>query len=133
MVIQSLLLTTVQPQLPETVMLSVPVLPEAGTTGELGETVMVQSPASWLTVNVWIPPTVTVPVRGCPVVFAATLYPKLPLPAPELPEVMVIQLTVLTAERSQLEELAVTVTLPVPPVTATVTPPGNRVRLHAAD
>jgi hypothetical protein len=67
------------------------------------------------------------------VVLAATLYPKLPLPAPELPEVMVIQLTVLTAERSQLEELAVTVTLPVPPVTATVTPPGNRVRLHAAD
>jgi hypothetical protein len=52
MVIQSLLLTTVQPQLPETVMLSVPVLPEAGTTGELGETVMVQSPASWFTVKV---------------------------------------------------------------------------------
>jgi hypothetical protein len=132
-VIQSLLLITVQPQLPETVRVSDPEPPEAGTIGELGDTVMVQIPASCITVNVWIPPTVTVPVRGCPVVFAATLYPKLPLPLPELPEVMVIQLTLLTAERSQLLALAVTVTLPVPPATATVTPPGNRVRAHAAD
>jgi hypothetical protein len=61
----------------------------------------VQLLADWVTVMVW-PPTVMVPVRELPVVFAATV--KLNDPSPDIPGlVIVIQATVLTGVHAQLE------------------------------
>jgi hypothetical protein len=57
---------------------------------------------------------VQVPVRLDPV-HEATEYPTVPLPDPLDPEVMVIQLALLEAVQVQ-PEVAVTLTVPVPPL-----------------
>ena len=55
--------------------------------------------ADWLTVTVW-PPTISVPVRGAPVPFGATL--KLNDPSPDMPPlVTVIQAAVLAGVHAQ--------------------------------
>ena len=65
-----------------------------------------------MTVNVW-PATVSVPLRGDVLGFAATEYVAVPVPIP-LPEVIVTQGSVLVAVQGQLLPDAVTVMLPVP-------------------
>jgi len=67
------------------------------------------------------------------VVLGATVYPNWPLPVPEAPNEMVIHGLVELAPRSQLEALAVTLTVPVLPTAGTETLGGDSVRLHAAD
>jgi hypothetical protein len=57
------------------------------------------------------PAIVSVPVREDVAVFAATLYPTVPLPLPLAPELMVSQVTLLVAVHAQP---AATVTLTVP-------------------
>ena len=56
--------------------------------------------AVWLTVIDW-PPTVSVPVRATPVLFAAMLNVTEPMPDPLAPAVIVIQLTGLVAVQGQ--------------------------------
>jgi hypothetical protein len=61
------------------------------------------------------PVMVSVPVRELVLVFAATEKLTVPLPEPLLPEVMVIQLSLLVAVQAQLLG-EVTFTLPLPPL-----------------
>lgn len=68
----------------------------------------------WLTVKV-CGPMVNVPVRGLPVVLAATAKLTVPLPAPLAPEVMVSHVVLLVAVQVQLLG-EVTEMVPVPPV-----------------
>jgi hypothetical protein len=60
---------------------------------------------------------VMVPERAEPVL-AATEYPTAPLPTPELPEVMVIQPALLTADHAAVDDEDETETLPGPPEAA---------------
>jgi len=61
------------------------------------------------------PATVSVPVRLAPVLLRATAYVTVPLPLPEAPDVIVIQVTLLFAVQVQPAG-AVTERLPVYPV-----------------
>jgi hypothetical protein len=70
--------------------------------------------AASVTVNV-LPPIVSVPLMGDVVVFAAAEKPTVPLPDPELPDVMVSQLALLELAVHAQPAGAVTPTLPVPP------------------
>jgi len=85
--------------------------------------------ADWLTVTVW-PPTVIVPVRELPVVFAATV--KLNDPSPDIPGlVIVIQATVLTGVHAQLEPV-VTPMLLLSPADDAETVVGDTLYVHCA-
>ena len=64
-----------------------------------------------MTVNV-LPPIVRVPVREVVAGFAATVYAMVPLPEPDAPEVIVIQVTVLAAVQAQVDSV-VRSTVPV--------------------
>jgi hypothetical protein len=89
-------------------------LPPLGTNSLSGATVYSQADApAWVTV--WVcPPTVIVPDRDVVAVFAATRYVTVPLPVPEPPAVMEIQLTLLEAVHWQAA-VVVTEILPGPP------------------
>ena len=60
------------------------------------------------------PAIVSVPVRGLPVVFTATLYFTVPFPLPDAPDVMVSHGSLLVACHGQLANVE-TITVPVPP------------------
>ena len=70
-------------------------------------------PDDWLMVNV-CPPAVMVPVLAGPVL-AATEYPTVPLPVPDEPDVMVIQVLFDAAVHEQAELPGVTDTVPASP------------------
>jgi len=71
-VTQEALLVAVQLHPVAVVTITVPLPPAAGSDWLVGEIVIEQAGAAWVTVNV-LPPTVSVPVRGVGPVFAATL------------------------------------------------------------
>jgi hypothetical protein len=76
--------------------------------------------ASCVTVNVW-PAMVTVPLLCAAVLFAATVYPTLPLPVPLAPLLIVRKLAVLeTAAVHAHPACVVTLTIPVVPAAAAV-------------
>ena len=114
------LLDAVQPHvvaLAVAVTLSVP--PVAATLPVVDESVNVQGggAAAWVTVYVW-PPTVTVAVRAAPVL-AATVTTTVPVPVP-LAGATVAHAALLDAVQPHVVALAVTGTLNVPPVAATL-------------
>jgi len=71
-VTQEALLVAVQLHPVAVVTITVPLPPAAGIDWLVGEIVIAQAGAAWVTVNV-LPPMVRVPVRGVAPVFAATL------------------------------------------------------------
>jgi hypothetical protein len=106
---QVLLLTAVQLQPAPAVTVTVPVVAAADVRfDDVGEMVNVHGAPACVSVNVW-PAMVRVPVRDVVLVLAATLYPTVPLALPLAPEVIVIQLALLTAVHVH----------PVPALTAT--------------
>ncbi len=76
-----------------------------------------EQPELWVTVNVW-PATVIVPVL-CRPVLAATEKAAAPLPELLAPELIVIQVSLLSAVHAQ-PVAVVTLTLPVPPLAVRV-------------
>jgi hypothetical protein len=79
--------------------------------GEIDIVQLLSTPC--VTVKV-VPAIVSVPVRGAPPVFAATLKPTLPEPNPLRPEVSVIHVALLLASQPQPADVD-TALLPVPP------------------
>jgi hypothetical protein len=77
---------------------SVELPPESIIVG-LADSVTVGSAAACVTVNV-CPAIDSVPVKMLLVVFAATIYPTMPLPVPLDPDVIVIRLALLSALHS---------------------------------
>src|SRR5262245_55397910 len=73
-----------------------PVVPVDGAEMLVVDSKAVQLLLAWLIVTVW-PATVSVPLRGAPVEFTATLYVTVPMPDPLAPPVIVTQLTLLVA------------------------------------
>lgn len=65
-------------------------------------------------------PIVMLPVRAADDMFAATVYPTLPLPVPVCPNETVIQSALAAAERAHVLALAVTAIVPLPPEAATL-------------
>ena len=79
------------------------------------------APAAWLTGTV-CPATVTVPVRGVAVVFAATLKVTEPIPDPLAPAVTVIQgVVVLAVQAQDVPEVTLSVRLLTKASTAKLT------------
>ena len=95
------------------VTVTLPVPPPAGTL-PLPGAIAKEQPLPWFSVKVW-PPIVSAPDRGAPEL-AATLYCTVPLPVPLAPDVIVSQGALLAAVHEQPSP-ALTVTLPVPPLT----------------
>ena len=62
-----------------------------------------------------MPAAVIVPVRLAPLAFAATVYPTVPLPAPDAGGVIVIHVVLLVAVQGQPVP-EVTLNVPLPPV-----------------
>lgn len=58
---------------------------------------------------------VNVPLRDCVSLFGCTVYPTVPLPVPELPELIETKAALLLAVQVQVLPV-VTLTLPVPPL-----------------
>jgi hypothetical protein len=77
-----------------------------------GVSVASQGAPAWVSTNDW-PATVSVAERDALVVFAATLYPTVPFPVPDVEVENVIQLAGLDAVHAQPEP-AVTAMFPVP-------------------
>ena len=89
----------------------VPVVDAGATDTPIGDSVAVQGTPPCVTVNA-CPAMVTIPVRDEMLVFAAILYPTVPLPLPEAPLVTVIHDAALPAVQAQ-PAAAVTDTVPV--------------------
>jgi hypothetical protein len=77
-----------------------------------GVSVASQGAPAWVSTNDW-PATVSVAERDALVVFAATLYPTVPFPVPDVEVENVIQLAGLDAVHAQPDP-AVTAMFPVP-------------------
>ena len=75
------------------------------------------------------PPIVIVPVREAAPKLLATEYDTAPFPMPELPEVMVSQLSLLVAVHPHPPAVA-TLMLPVPPAAAKFCSVESRVKEH---
>jgi hypothetical protein len=111
-VIQDALLAAVHAQPVATLTVLLPVPAEAVNDWLEGDIDGEQVAAACVTVNV-APAIVSVPVRLDATVFAATLYPTVPLPEPVAPLVTVIHAALLAAVHAQ-PVAAVTALLPVP-------------------
>jgi hypothetical protein len=111
-VIQDALLAAVHAQPVATLTVLLPVPAEALNDWLEGDIDGEQVAAACVTVNV-APAIVSVPVRLDATVFAATLYPTVPLPEPVAPLVTVIHAALLAAVHAQ-PVAAVTALLPVP-------------------
>jgi hypothetical protein len=109
-VIHDALLVAVHAHPDVVVMETVAVPPPATKPSDVGVTVARQLP-SWVIVTV-CPATVSVPVRGAPLMFAEMAYVTVPLPEPFAPIVTAIQDALLEAVHVQ-PVVVVTVTLPV--------------------
>jgi hypothetical protein len=88
--------------------------PPVANEAEVGVSVKLHEAAACVTVTVW-PAIVTVPVRDVVAVLPATESDTVPLPAPDAPEVTVIQDALLDAVQLQ-PVVPVTVTVKGPPV-----------------
>jgi hypothetical protein len=124
------LLEAVQPQPPTAVTVTVPPPADASTFADAGAIVELHGTPACVTLKVW-PPTVSVPVRGVVVVFAATLYPAEPLPLPDAPEVIVIHPALLVEVHAQ-PVAAVTVIVPELATSETLADAGAIVGEHGA-
>jgi hypothetical protein len=116
--IQLTLLDALHAQPPAVVTVNEPVPPADGIDCDAGAIEYAHGcAASCMTVKV-CPPTLIVPVRWVVPALAATLNVTVPLPDPEAPLEMVIQLTLLAAVHAHPPE-ADTVNEPLPPPDAT--------------
>ena len=106
------LLDAVDAQLVVVVTVNVDDPPPVANEAEVGVSVKLHEAAACVTVTFW-PAIVTVPVRDVVAVLPATESDTVPLPAPDAPEVTVIQDALLDAVQLQ----------PVVPVTFTVKGP----------
>jgi hypothetical protein len=106
----------------------VPVPPAAGKDWLAGEMAKTQVIAVCVTVKV-CPAIVSVPLRNTPG-FAVTVKLTVPLPVPEAPDAMLIQLTLATAVHEQALPPVVTAVEPDPPLAATVWVAGAIAKLH---
>lgn len=112
-VIQFALLTAAQGQIPlEAFTFTLFVVAAAFTVVLLADSEYEQTTLAWLTVYVR-PAIVSVPLRGVRLLFASIEKLTLPLPVPPAPDVMVIQLTLLTAVQGQTALEALTFTFRV--------------------
>jgi hypothetical protein len=121
-----LLLTAVHAQPVGAVTATVPVLLPEPMLCDVGEIVSVQVMPAWVTVNV-CPATVSVPVRDEVDPLAAKLKPTDPLPDPEAPDVTVSQPVLLLIAVHEHPAAAVTETVPVPLLEATLFDVGEMV------
>ena len=96
---------------------TLPLAPAATMFCVAGVSVASQGAPAWVNTNDW-PATVSVAERDALVVFAATLYPTVPFPVPDVEVENVTQLAGLDAVHAQPEP-AVIAMLPVPEVEAT--------------
>ena len=76
------------------------------------------------------PAMVIVPVRSLASAFGAALYDTAPDPAPDAPLVTISQSAFDVAVHAHAGADALTTTLPLPPAAATVSPPGEIVKVH---
>ncbi len=123
-----LLLTAVHAQPAGAVTATVPVPPFDTTLCEVGEIVSVQVIPACVTVKL-LPAIVSVPERVEIPVFAAAVNETEPFPDPEAPDVTVSQLSLLAAVHAHPAG-AVTATLPLPPLEATLCEVGEIVSLQ---
>jgi hypothetical protein len=89
-------------------------------------------------IPVWVmvkscPAMVIVPVRGVVPVFVETAYPIVPLPIPEAPDITIIQGALLVADHVQVPNEAVTLTLPLPPLSMNELAVGDMPSVHGAN
>jgi hypothetical protein len=121
-----LLLTAVHAQPVGAVTATVPVLLPEPRLCDVGEMVSVQVMPAWVTVNV-CPATVSVPVRDEVDPLAAKLKPTDPFPDPDAPDVTVSQPVLLLTAVHEHPAAAVTATVPVPLLDATLFDVGETV------
>ena len=129
-VIHAALLVAVQLQPAAAVTVTTPVPALDVALAEAGEIVGVHGAPACVTVKV-LPAIVTVPVRDVVPVFAATSYVTDPLPLPVAPALIVIQAALLVAVHAHPLP-AVTVTVPLTVVEATLADAGAIVGVHGA-
>lgn len=116
-VIHDALDTADHAQPPGREMSTLPLAPAATMFCVAGVSVASQGAPAWVSTNDW-PATVSVADRDALVLFAATLYPTVPFPVPDVDVENVTQLAGLEAVHAQPEP-AVIAMLPVPEVAAT--------------
>jgi hypothetical protein len=123
---QRALVAAVQLQFEVTPML--PELPLEGKLALVGESTTSQAAAGCVMVNSWLAMAI-VPVRGCPAVLAATVYPTIPFPAPGLPEEIEIQAALLVAVQMHSGPAPTSID-PEPPPTATLALRAPKLTVH---